>query len=144
MENLPVDHSRIQQAIADAELRTSGEIRVILYPRGVDDALAAAKEEFVRLGMTHTRERNAVLILVAPSSHTFAIVGDVAVHARCGSNFWADVARQMEARFRQGQFTEGLVDAVTITGGLLAAEFPRSDDDRNELPDDVVERGVVI
>ena len=94
--------------------------------------------------MTRTRERNAVLILVAPDSHTFAIVGDVGVHARCGSNFWADVAHHMEARFREGQFTAGLAEAVTMTGDLLATHFPRLPDDRNELPDDVVERGVVI
>ena len=141
---LPLDHDRIQQAIAAAELRTSGELRVIIYPRGVDDAVAAAKEEFVRLGMTRTRERNAVLILVAPESHTFAVVGDQGVHARCGSNFWESIAAQMQADFRAGKFTDGIVAAVARTGELLATHFPWSPDDRNELPDDVVERGVVI
>jgi uncharacterized membrane protein len=144
MHTLPIDHSRIQQAIAAAERLTSGEIRVVLYPRGVDDALATAQQEFLRLGMTHTRERNAVLVLVAPESHTFAVVGDQGVHARCGPHFWQDVAAHMEADFRAGKFTDGIVGAVKRTGDLLAAHFPRSPDDRNELPDDVVERGVVI
>lgn len=132
------------RSITAAELQTSGEIRVVVFPRGVDDAVEAARHEFERLGMQRTRDRNAVLILVAPSSHAFAVYGDEGVHARCGSHFWREITAGMEDHFRRGRFTEGMVHAVEQLGAILAREFPRKPDDTNELPDDVVERGVVI
>lgn len=144
MNAIPLDKDRVKQAIARAEALTSGEIRVIMYPHGVDDAVTTAKAEFTRLAMHRTRERNAVLILVAPSSKAFAIYGDEGVHARCGSGFWQEVANVMVQHFRRGDFTAGVVDAVARTGAVLARHFPRSPDDENELPDDVVDRGVVI
>jgi uncharacterized membrane protein len=38
--------------------------------------------------MQKTRDRNAVLIFVAPRAHKYAVVGDVGVHEKCGEEFW--------------------------------------------------------
>lgn len=139
-----LDHVRIGRAIVAAELRTSGELRVVVHQYPAMDALAAAKDEFSRLGMNGTRERNAVLILVAPLSHTFAIYGDAGIHAKCGPAFWAEVAGAMSEHFKREAFTEGLVYALERAGELLAVYFPRRSDDRNELSDHIVERFPVI
>lgn len=144
MNTFPLDRDSIKQAIARAEAQTSGEIRVVVYPHLVDDPVATAKMEFIRLAMYRTRERNAVLILVAPAARAFAIFGDEGVHARCGANFWQEVAEAMVKHFRQGEFTSGVVEAVTRTGAVLARHFPHSLDDENELPDEVIDRDVVI
>jgi uncharacterized membrane protein len=144
MQFNPFDRNLIQQAIAAAERKTSGEIRVVVYPREVEDAVATAQMEFVRLGMHRTRERNAVLLLVAPSSRTYAIYGDEGVHSRCGPAFWTDVAAVMSEHFRRGAFNEGVVVAVRKAGEMLATHFPPGAENRNELPDEVIERGIVI
>lgn len=144
MNTIPLDQAQIKEAIARAEAQTSGEIRVVVYPHAVDDPVANAKQEFIRLAMHRTRQRNAVLILVAPSARAFAIYGDEGVHARCGPRFWQDVAEIMAQHFHRGEFTNGVVQAVGQTGAILAQHFPHSPDDENELPDDVVDRGVVI
>jgi uncharacterized membrane protein len=91
--------------------------------------------------MHQTKHRNAVLIFVAPRSRTFAAIGDEAVHARCGDDFWRELADAMTAYFKRGDFTEGLVHGISRAGELLAAHFPREPDDRNELPDEVIEDG---
>ncbi len=129
--------SEIAAAIREAEQKTSGEIRVFVSRKTVDDAVVAAQAEFERLGMTGTRERNGVLIYVAPRSQKFAVIGDAAVHKRCGEDFWKALAAQMEEQFRKEEFTSGIVLAVNKAGDLLAKEFPRRPDDRNELPDTV-------
>ena len=139
-----LDRPLIEAAIHEAELKTSGEIRVVIQRQPVDDALAAAQAEFVRLGMQNTRQRNAVLILVAPSSQKFAVIGDVAVHARCGTAFWQELAAAMSGHFGRGELSAGLLHGIKRAGQLLAAEFPRHADDRNELPDEVVIRRPVI
>jgi uncharacterized membrane protein len=134
-----VDHDRIVAAIAAAESRTSGEIRVYISRRKIDRALQEADHCFTRLKMRRTPLRNAVLIFVAPVSHQFAVVGDTGVHARCGDDFWREVVEVMEPCLKHGDFTEALVHGVEKVGFLLAAHFPPSAVGRNNLPDAVVE-----
>lgn len=139
-----LDTGRIERAIADAERLTSGEIRVVFQPGKVESATHLASTEFTRLGMRATRERNAVLILVAPDARQFAVYGDEGVHARCGESFWQTVAAAMEEKFRAADHTGAVVEGVARVGQLLAKEFPRRADDRDELTNDVVQRPPVI
>ena len=131
----PIDEARVTGAIAAAEARTSGEIRVFICSRKTDDPVRAATEQFERMNMTRTARRNGVLIFLAPASHTFAVIGDTGVHATCGDAFWRDLAATMGERFKQAQFTEGLVLGIERAGALLAQHFPREPGDHNELPD---------
>lgn len=135
-----LDHDRILAAIADAESKTSGEIRIFVH-RGElkGDALTDAQKQFIALGVQKTRERNGVLIYVAPRARQFAVVGDEGVHAKCGEVFWQQLVEKMRAHFQSENFTEALVQAIDETGALLAAHFPRTSDDVNELSDDIVE-----
>lgn len=133
-----LDEARIVDAIAAAEARSSGEIRVFVAHGAVDDALAAARDQFGRLGMTATRERNGVLVYIAPRSQQFAVWGDVGIHQKCGESFWREIVEAATNHLREGRFTEAVVEAVQRTGEVLARHFPRQPDDRNELPDNVV------
>lgn len=135
-----LDHDRIVSAIAAAERTTSGEIRVFIQRGAVErDAYAFAEWKFQQLGMQTTAERNAVLILVAPRAQKFAVVGDEGVHQKCGAEFWEQLVSDMRAHFAKEEFTEALVKGIEETGKLLARYFPHREDDRNELPDFVVE-----
>jgi uncharacterized membrane protein len=132
-----LQHDEIIAAIRAAEQKTSGEIRVFVSRKTVTDPIAAAQSEFERLGMTKTRERNGVLIYVAPRSQKFAVIGDEGVHQRCGDEFWQQLAGEMTGHFRKEAFTRGIVLAVNKAGELLARHFPGRPDDRNELPNQV-------
>jgi uncharacterized membrane protein len=87
--------------------------------------------------MDKTRERNGVLIFVAPRARKFAVIGDAGVHARCGDSFWTELAGEMTGHFRRADFTSGIVHGIRKAGQLLAQHFPHKPDDRNELPDNV-------
>jgi len=136
-----LDHDRIVKAIQDAEARSRGEVRVHVSKQAVEDAQKAAARQFEALGMTRTAERNGVLLFVAPVSQTFAIIGDEGIHARCGPDFWKDVAAAMETDFRAGRYTDGIVKGVARVGEALATHFPREEGttDTNELSDEVTE-----
>ena len=134
-----LDNDRIVQAIAAAELLTSGEIRVFIRRGDVDDVFAEARRQFAALGMTGTRERNGVLVFVAPRSQKFAVIGDEGIHQRCGAAFWENLVAAMQTFFKGNNFTDAVVHAIERTGELLAAEFPRSPEDRDELPNAVEE-----
>ena len=132
-----VDDVRLVAAIAEAEAHTSGDIRIVLSRQYVSDPVAAAEEQFERLEMMDPAERNGVLIFVALSSHTFAVIGDQGVHEKCEKDFWQTLTAAMSEHFKQGQFTDGLVLGVSRAGALLAEHFPRRPDDPNELPDHI-------
>jgi uncharacterized membrane protein len=134
-------HERLHAAIHEAEAKTSGEIRVMISHKSAPDPVAAAQAAFLRLGMEQTKDRNAVLLFVAPRSRTFAVIGDEAVHAKCGDAFWTELAAAMTGFFKRGDFTDGLVHGIQHAGERLAEHFPRAAGDANELPDDVVEDG---
>ncbi len=135
-----LDRALIETAIAQAEHKTSGEIRVLIHRQPVEDAVAFAQKEFLRLGMTKTRRRNAVLLFVAPASQSFAIMGDEGVHAKCGDVFWSEVASAMQKNFRDGNHAAAILEGIARAGALLAEHFPKKPGDANELPDQVVER----
>ena len=134
-----LDENRIVSAIADAEKKTSGEIRVYISRKPRPNAFAFAKKRFLALGMTKTRHRNAVLIYVVPRQRTFAVIGDVGVHQKCGEAFWQETVGSMSEMFKAEKFTDALVHGVEKVGTLLAAHFPRGGDDSNQLPNALIE-----
>src|SRR4029450_12677389 len=111
-----LDHERIVAAIREAESRSRGEVRVHVSSQTVEDAEAAARAQFEKLGMTATAERNGVLIYVAPRSQKFAVIGDRGIDEHAGAAFWASVAEAMQEDFRSGLFTDVLVKSVSRTG----------------------------
>jgi uncharacterized membrane protein len=117
-------HDTLVAAIREAEQKTSGEIRVLVSHKSAADPVATAQNEFIRLGLNQSPERNGVLIFVAPRTHKFAVIGDVGVHAKCGDVFWQELAKAMADYFRKSEFTEGIVHGVRKAGELLAAHFP--------------------
>ena len=132
-----LDEVRVVAAIERAERLTTGEIRVCVVRRAVKEPIAAAREAAVRLGMDRTADRNGVLILIAPLSRSYAVVGDAGIHGRCGEAFWAEIGAELGRAFANGQANEGIEAAIVRIGEALARHFPRTPGDRNELPDSV-------
>ena len=135
-----LDHDRIVRAIKEAEARTSGQIRIYIQRGELDgDAFDYAQRKFRQLGMEQTRERNAVLIFVAPRARRFAVIGDGGVHKKCGDEFWQDLVDRMRVHFQNEHFTDALVEAIEAAEELLARHFPKTGSSQNELPDEIIE-----
>lgn len=135
-----LDHDRIIEAIRGAESKTSGEIRVYIQRGKFEtDPVMLAQKKFQRLGMYKTRERNAVLIFVAPRAHKFAVVGDQAIHEKCGEQFWQHVVDGMRVHFQNEKFSHALTEAINEVGRMLVTHFPRTSANANELPDEIIE-----
>ena len=135
-----LEHDRIVHAIREGESKTSGEIRVYVQRGKLKaDPLVVAQKKFQRLQMHKTAERNAVLIFVVPRAHKFAVVGDKAIHEKCGDEFWQRVVTRMRTHFQDENFSDALVEAIKEIGSLMASHFPKTLGNANELPDDVIE-----
>ena len=131
-----VDEEAVIRAISAAERACAGEIRVhIEGSAGKRDIRKLAERTFERIGMTRTAARNGVLIFICAEQQSFVVLGDRGIHEHVGDDFWSAVAGHLEEHFRSGEFTEGLVAAITEVGAQLERFFPWEETDVNELPD---------
>lgn len=128
------DQKRIIQAIHDAEMQTRAEIHVHLSRRRVKDAYAEALKVFAKYRLHQTRERNSVLILLAPKSHTFAVIGDEGIFKRVDRQWWDQVVQSMSKPLSSGDLIGGILEGIQIVSTQLAQHFPHLTPDTNELP----------
>jgi uncharacterized membrane protein len=131
------EKEEIKQAIMNAELDTSGEIRVHIENTFTGDVMDRAAFIFKQLGMNKTGLRNGVLIYLAVKNRRFAIIGDSGIHKVVPENFWDNIKVRMLDHFREGRFADGLIEAVTASGEHLKKHFPRQRNDVNELSDEI-------
>jgi len=133
----PEQQSAITKAVAEAELQTSGEIRVHIENFINGEVLDRAAFVFKQLGMQKTEQRNGVLIYLAVKSRKFAIIGDSGIHKAVPEKFWESIQLKMLYYFKEGDFAGGLIYAVTETGNHLKKHFPHLANDKNELSDEI-------
>ncbi|MEZ4755689.1 MAG: TPM domain-containing protein [Flavobacteriales bacterium] len=131
------ERTRVEEAIADAERLTSGELRVHLEDHIEEEALDHAAFIFEELAMHRTRDRNAVLLYICVADRQVAVIGDSGIHARVGNGFWSDVVAVLKLHFAADQRCEGLCEAVRMIGEKLRVHFPLRSDDTNELSNTV-------
>ncbi len=131
------EKEQIREAIRQAELKTSGEIRLHLDNRCKKEVLDCAAEWFEKLKMHKTALRNGVLFYLAVEDRKFAILGDAGINAVTPDDFWDEIKETMIDFFREGNFADGLVKGIEMAGKALQEQFPHQDDDVNELSDDI-------
>jgi len=131
------EQDKIIKAIEQAELNTSGEIRVHIENYKKDNTLERAAFWFKKLKMNNTKERNGVLFYLSPKNKRFAIVGDQGIHEKVGDDFWNEIRDIMTDHFKTGDFVTGLTKGIEKTGEKLKSFFPYQTDDVNELPNEI-------
>jgi uncharacterized membrane protein len=127
----------IVAAIKEAEINTSGEVRVHIESSFKGDVLDQAAFMFKKLGMLKTEQRNGVLFYLAVKNRAFAILGDAGINTKVPEDFWEDIKSKMLDEFKEGNMAQGLVKGIRMAGEKLKEHFPYQSDDVNELSDDI-------
>jgi uncharacterized membrane protein len=128
---------QIESAIKSAEENSSGEICVHIENKCKADAVECATRIFHKLKMHKTELRNGVMFFLAVLDKKFAVIGDEGIHKNVPEGFWDLVRDKMGEQFKQEKFTEGLCQAIEMTGKELKKYFPHSASDKNELSNEV-------
>jgi len=128
---------RIVKAIEQAELNTSGEIRVHIEKSCKIDVLDRAADVFALLKMHKTQLRNGVLFYFAISDRKFAILGDAGIKSKVPNNFWDSIKEEMLVLFKQSDITSGLEKGILLAGEKLKEHFPLQKNDVNELSNEI-------
>jgi len=131
------EEQEIVEAIRVAELNTSGEIRIHIEKTSKGDATHRALELFHMLKMDNTKLQNAVLIYVAIEDQTFVIYGDKGINDVVDKEFWDSTKDIIQTHFKNGNFKQGLIDGILKSGEQLKSHFPYTDDDTNELTNEI-------
>ena len=128
---------RVVEAIKQAELNTSGEIKVHIENLCRGDVEKRSLVVFNKLKLNQTQLRNGVLIYLAVRDHKFAILGDEGINKVVEATFWNDIRDMMASEFKQERFAEGLEQGILRCGEKLKTYFPYQTNDVNEIPDDI-------
>ncbi len=131
------DKERIAEAIREAELNTSGEIRVHIEGKCSEDVMDRAAYIFEKLEMHKTALRNGVLFYLSLKDKKFAILGDVGINRVTPENFWEEIKEMTLEQFRMGQYAKGLSEGIKMAGEQLKEHFAYQEDDVNELSNDI-------
>ncbi len=136
------DLKRLEQLIADGERRHRGQVCLAIEP-----ALQLARvyekvspreralEVFGLMRVWDTDENCGVLVYLLLADRDVEIVADRGIHRVVGETAWQAICANMEAAFREGRFTDGLVEGLQAINALLMQHFPRGEAGPNELSD---------
>lgn len=131
------EEQEVVEAIRIAEKNTSGEIRVHIENTTSKVPFERALEVFHELKMNETQLQNGVLFYFAVGDKAFAICGDKGINDLVASDFWNSTKDIMTAQFKSGKFKQGIVDGILSAGEQLKKYFPWSEDDTNELSNEI-------
>jgi len=112
-------------------------VRVALLPRAARRAVAhrVALEQFSIRGVAHKKDRTGILIFVSLAEHYARIVADEGIAARVPQSEWQEAIDALVTHIGSGRIADGFIKAIEKCGNVLAANFPRSETSRDELPD---------
>lgn len=100
---------------------------------------AAAIRHFKVGAERRTHGRTGVLLYLSMQEHRAEILADEAIAAKVPAEVWGDAMADMLVEVKAGRIAEGFVAGVRDVGAVLAEHFPREADDRNELPDRLIQ-----
>lgn len=116
-------------------------VRRLFTPASVRKARAhaAALLQFETLGLAYTRDKTGILLFVSDEDHHAEVLADGGIYAKAPHEVWDEVVSLLIEGLKRDAPGDGFVAAVERSGQILAACLPPRTDDRNELPNALVE-----
>ncbi|MDI7775192.1 TPM domain-containing protein [Asticcacaulis sp. EMRT-3] len=116
-------------------------LKLWLTPRSIKHRKAREKatEQFYARGLHKTESHTGVMIFCALEEHFVAVIADSGIHARVDQALWKDTVAALLKHIKKGDLTSGFEAAVALCGDALTQHFPAGAENRNELPDVLIE-----
>ncbi len=112
----------------------------LVVPRAVQKQIVSdrVKQLFIERGITETRDRSGVLILLSALERRVEILGDRGIHEHLGDAAWQAMVKELTRAISSGKAADGLAKIIERLGRELSSKFPVRADDTDELPNRVV------
>jgi uncharacterized membrane protein len=141
----PAALGAIREAITASERRHSGQIRF-----AVEGALHGTRllrgqgprqralEVFANLHLWDSERRNGVLLYLLLADHAVEIVVDRGAHLCAEAAHWQRICRDMEVKFRDGRYPDGVIAGIEAVTQIMSEHFPPTGRPERNLPDEPV------
>jgi putative membrane protein len=86
-----------------------------------------------------TSGRTGILIYLSMGERRAEIIGDEAITSVTTAETWGEAMADLLSHVREGRVADGMVAAIQDIGVVLSEHFPRSAEDKNEIPDKLIE-----
>lgn len=136
------DLIEIKHSVTEAEMKTSGEIVVYFQQKRnwlekLYDHDELTLKHFYRLGVYRTKDKTGVLVYILFEERYFNILTDEGIHKKIPFEIWDRVENNLKEEFAKENYLAGVKSVVTEIGKILAKEFPRANDDVDEISNEV-------
>jgi putative membrane protein len=112
--------------------------RLISKGRIADAVHTRSLAAFTGQGLHHTRAETGILIFVSLLEHRVVVLADRGIHEKVEAGTWDEIVSTITDSLKSGKGGDGFCKAIDRCGEILAQHFPRSADDRDELPNKLV------
>ena len=145
-----ITEARSIEAVIVVQTLVFGSVLALLWFAGLGRTLTpmglrrervhnAALMQFKARGLSATAGRTGVLIYIDEPDHIAEVIADTAIYAKVPPEHWSTTITALIDGIKAGTPATGVVNAVTLAGGVLATHFPPLVNDINELPDGLIE-----
>jgi len=116
-------------------------LRMALTPTGTRARRVRRRAiQYFKVGAERrTTARVGILLYLSLDERMAEIVADEAIHKAVPAERWGDAMAALVDEVRQGRPAHGMAAAVASIGKILSENFPKTEADRNELPDRLIE-----
>ena len=132
----------IERAVASGEKTHRGQVRFVVEAELSTGQLWAgitasqrAIDVFSMLRVWDSEENNGVLLYVLVADRKVEIVADRGIHRQVGNERWRAICKEIELRYRKGDFLNGSVIGIEKISAELAHGFPATGGEKNEQAD---------
>ena len=99
-----------------------------------------AKAEFLDQGIGRTKHATGVLLFLSIAERRAIVLADYAISAKFKQESWQQVCDLMVSGLKVGNLRQGLVQAIELSGQMMAQHFPPVDVGSNQLADRLIIR----
>lgn len=97
-----------------------------------------ALQAFFELGLTRTRDRTGILIMVSLLEHRVQVIADQGINEKVSEGTWNEIVNLVLDGIKKNSLPDGLCSGIERCGQILTKDFPIKSDDTNELKNSLV------
>jgi len=112
--------------------------RMISKDRITDAVQARSLAAFTGHGLHYTKAHTGILIFASLLEHRVLVLADRGINEKVAAGTWNEIVNSITESLKSGNGCDGYCKAIERCGEILAQHFPRSPDDRDELPNKLV------
>jgi putative membrane protein len=98
-----------------------------------------AHEQFSNLGLNRTKTKQGIMFFVSLDEKYVEIISDSTICEKISNNHWEKIINEFIKDIKNKQLSQGYLKAISSCGEILIKEFPIQKNDKNELPNEVIE-----